>query len=427
MRLTRLPGKGVSMLLAGALAVGSSAAVAQRPIQRPGQVLLVPDSPPIGSGLKDSSPQAEALRAQGAQVDLERAVPTVIWTDERLTDEQLPLLKDIAQLEKLVIRDRPITDDGLLAIKDLQHLWVLNLSNTKVTDGVLKTIQSLIRLKRLYLGGTAVTDALLKPLCEMPELSYLELPPQISDGAIAQFRDALPQTKVVRETKLKPGSPEAAEARAKALRDQGLFGPAIALYRPIAETAFKKSPQKPHTLELVRGMIDMYRAAGKYKKALPLCRVALKQSEGKLRPPDQEFSDDLFNLVEILQLQGELGDARAEAQKALAARKKRFGADHLATAHASFVLGEAAMYEIDIEAAAGAVRQEPGDPREEAGREALRPDPKPAARRPGGALSAGVSPQPGGNSQGNGRRRSGASERDAPAVAEIVKRSLPGR
>ena len=281
-------------------------------------------------------------------------MPTVIWTDERLTDEQLPLLKDLVQLEKLVVRDRPISDDGLLAIKDLQHLWLLNLSNTKVTDGGMKPLQNFIRLKRLYLGGTAVTDAALGPLGDMLELNYLELPPQISDAAISQFRESHPQTTVVRETRFEKNSPQAIEARAKALRDQGLFPPAIALLRPVAEAAFKKSPQKPHTLELVRQMIDLYRAAGAYKKALPLCRLALKQSEVALRPNDEECSADLFNLVEILQLQGDFEGAREQLKKAFAARKKRFGADHPATAQAWFVRGEAALYEADTETAAEA-------------------------------------------------------------------------
>jgi hypothetical protein len=132
----------------------------------------------------------------------------------RVTDADLPVLREFPRLRVAFVGVSNITDAGLKQIDGMSRLEVLEFGYTKVTDAgiqrlkdqrldalrllsaecvplsdaVVASIASLPHLQALGLGGTKVTDAALPHLARCNELEILELPlTHITDLGLEQI------------------------------------------------------------------------------------------------------------------------------------------------------------------------------------------------------------------------------------------------
>ena len=121
-------------------------------------------------------PVAEALRAGGAGVKIERDRVTVVdLTKASDPVALLPLLQKLPDLEALGIHSKAMNDAALAQLAPLSRLVTLNLSSCSITDDGLKALKSLQNLRHLALGGTRVTDAGLATIAEMTQLETVGL------------------------------------------------------------------------------------------------------------------------------------------------------------------------------------------------------------------------------------------------------------
>ena len=93
----------------------------------------------------------------------------------KVTDEELKLIKSLSHIKKLVIQSDIITDEGLAAISSLANLEHLNLSECRqITDKGIAAISSLANLEHLNLSRCEkITDEGLAAIRNLPTLSIL--------------------------------------------------------------------------------------------------------------------------------------------------------------------------------------------------------------------------------------------------------------
>jgi len=99
----------------------------------------------------------------------------VVLEGERVTDEELKILRWMPQLESLYLSNSRITDMGLANLNALERLSVLDLGNTKVTDKGLSNLRGLTNLTRLVLNKTAITNKGLAQLKPLKRLCHLDI------------------------------------------------------------------------------------------------------------------------------------------------------------------------------------------------------------------------------------------------------------
>lgn len=78
----------------------------------------------------------------------------VVWMNlgfTSITDEQLRMVSQLANLRVLYLNNTGITDNGVMNIKDLRSLKYLNLVATETTDKTLATLVAMDQLKKVYL------------------------------------------------------------------------------------------------------------------------------------------------------------------------------------------------------------------------------------------------------------------------------------
>jgi hypothetical protein len=118
--------------------------------------------------LGKSFPIAEGFAAIGQCKEL-RHLGVV---NSNLTDAELESLKSLTMLEHLAISGNPkVTDKGMQTVKEFERLRVLYLGNTSITNEGLMELKKLDGLRTLSVGGTKVTqDAAEKFADLMPNL-----------------------------------------------------------------------------------------------------------------------------------------------------------------------------------------------------------------------------------------------------------------
>jgi Leucine-rich repeat (LRR) protein len=89
-----------------------------------------------------------------------------------LSDAELESLKKLTLLEHLTLSGNPkITDKGMQTVKEFDRLKVLYLGNTSISDEGLMELKKLDGLRTLNVSGTKVTqDAAEKFVDQMPNL-----------------------------------------------------------------------------------------------------------------------------------------------------------------------------------------------------------------------------------------------------------------
>jgi hypothetical protein len=116
-----------------------------------------------------------------------------------VTGPGLMNLQGLRALQLLNLNDTAIGDVALANIRDLPALKELNLRNTRVTDRGLANLQTVPALERLALRGPGITDAGLASLRSMKNLVYLQLSgTAATEAGISDLQRALPKLKVIR-------------------------------------------------------------------------------------------------------------------------------------------------------------------------------------------------------------------------------------
>jgi len=75
-----------------------------------------------------------------------------------ISDEGLALLKELKNLERLIIESSKITDNGILFLKEIPNLKYLKLMNTPVGDSVANSLKDLQKLEHLDLINTNISE-----------------------------------------------------------------------------------------------------------------------------------------------------------------------------------------------------------------------------------------------------------------------------
>jgi uncharacterized protein YjbI with pentapeptide repeats len=103
------------------------------------------------------------------------------------TDDDLPHIENLANLEYLDLSVSRVSDAGLAHLEYATELRELDLRLTPVTGAGLVHLKKLTRLRRLGLLCPNVTDAGLAGLKELPQLEELELGGKITDAGLVNL------------------------------------------------------------------------------------------------------------------------------------------------------------------------------------------------------------------------------------------------
>ena len=116
------------------------------------------------------------LRRLGAVIFLKgEHVNEVNANGTRISDRQLEMVSEFAEMTDLSLEKTQISDVGLTHLSNLQKLEWLNLYRCPITDAGLVELKHLGNLQHLPIGASKVTDAGLVHLSEMRQLVYLGL------------------------------------------------------------------------------------------------------------------------------------------------------------------------------------------------------------------------------------------------------------
>jgi hypothetical protein len=110
----------------------------------------------------------------------------------KITDNVLAYLKNLKNLESIVLYDANITDAGLMHLEDLKKLKFLNLTRTNITDAGLVHLKDLTNLKVIFLGYTRVSDAGLMHLKGLTNLKTIVRGLRFTKAGMDELRKSLP-------------------------------------------------------------------------------------------------------------------------------------------------------------------------------------------------------------------------------------------
>ena len=123
-------------------------------------------------------------------VNLRRLKILEIQAAGQVTDAGLVSLKELPQLEILILSGTQVTDAGFVHLKGLPQLSRLELSGTQVTGAGLVHLNGLSRLTWLDLSGTQVGDAELLHLKGPPHLYLLILSgTRVTDAGLVHLKE----------------------------------------------------------------------------------------------------------------------------------------------------------------------------------------------------------------------------------------------
>lgn len=158
-------------------------------------------------------PSTQCLRLWGTQVNdenlkavakLSNLKSLVIVDGENVSDAGTVHLKNLDQLDWLVITGSRITDESISVFAELPRLRVLNLAASKLTNSGVSRLSSSEKLKNLFLHGTddranEVDDNGIMALKSLPNLQFLGVKnTQVTDDGITEFTASCPGCKVQR-------------------------------------------------------------------------------------------------------------------------------------------------------------------------------------------------------------------------------------
>ncbi len=147
---------------------------------------------PAGKKALEKIRQWGGLALEIAQND-DRLEVSYAQSGEKISDEQLTVLKDLQGLIHLDLRGLPLSDAQTIYLKPLVSLQRLHLERTRISDKGLENLKRLTNLEYLNLYGTSVTNAGLTHLQGMKNLKHLYLwQTRVTPGGAARLKKVLP-------------------------------------------------------------------------------------------------------------------------------------------------------------------------------------------------------------------------------------------
>lgn len=122
---------------------------------------LAPTEPELWVKFQKGTISKKALNTLS---DLKEQIIELDLKNTELTDDMLPVLKKLSNLEKLELNNTKITDKTFEYLENLTSLKVLNLVNTQVTGIGLKTLFETIKPEQVYLWNTPVNNLMASKL-----------------------------------------------------------------------------------------------------------------------------------------------------------------------------------------------------------------------------------------------------------------------
>ena len=102
---------------------------------------------------------AEAINAKLEKLRLMK--DNILWLsfeDNLVTDNQLRIIGQFGNLQKLKLSNNAITDKGISDISELQYLSSLNLYSTGITKASLEVFSTMPNLKNVFVWNTAISE-----------------------------------------------------------------------------------------------------------------------------------------------------------------------------------------------------------------------------------------------------------------------------
>jgi hypothetical protein len=120
-------------------------------------------------------------------------------TGTSVSSKGLEPLQGLTKMQTLNLSSTQVNDQGLSYLKGMKDLRTLNLGLTEVSDKGLETLKGLTKLQHLNLNSTQVTNYGLKHLKGLKDLQTLSVSvTEVTDDGVKELQKALPKLKVTR-------------------------------------------------------------------------------------------------------------------------------------------------------------------------------------------------------------------------------------
>ncbi len=117
--------------------------------------------------------------------------------DSKITDASMGYIKNLKDMQKLIISANDIGDAGVAQLAGLTNVTILNLSSTKISDAGIHHLTSMSGLQKLFLFRTNITDAAVPDLLKFKHLDRLNIQATgITPAGYQQLQAAMPGVEI---------------------------------------------------------------------------------------------------------------------------------------------------------------------------------------------------------------------------------------
>jgi len=128
---------------------------------------------------------------------IKRLTAVRIFSDE-LTDQHVAQMKDLPDLNLLVLMSKKLTDASIDAIVGFKNLEKLDLNKAKVGKRGMRRLSEIKSLRRLYLYNANVDTNAWPEANRLNQITLMHVPPRTPDDVMRRLRSALPNAKIER-------------------------------------------------------------------------------------------------------------------------------------------------------------------------------------------------------------------------------------
>ena len=150
---------------------------------------------------KLSSLNLAGTRISDASLKYLQSIENLEWlnlSQTQITNAALPKVAALRKLRSLDLKDTVVDDKGIELLAKLSNLQFLDLRNKRITDIGLKRLEEMKQLRSLQLTAKNTSDRALERIGEVNQLPLVLRQNRISDKAVAELRQALPNCRISR-------------------------------------------------------------------------------------------------------------------------------------------------------------------------------------------------------------------------------------
>jgi hypothetical protein len=127
-----------------------------------------------------------------------RELAIVGFIGQPATDDDLPMLRAIRPLHRVLLDGSKVTDAGLVHLEGIEGLELVSLCDTAVTDAGMAHLRRIPTLRWVTVRKTQVSDAGLAQLHGMPQLEFVNVAEcLVTAKGVEALRQATPSLKDV--------------------------------------------------------------------------------------------------------------------------------------------------------------------------------------------------------------------------------------